>query len=68
LTAPIGHSPKIFEVIQDRLDMNGAAVRDTEPDSAASLDSKALSQFLGQGYLPLGGNCSFNGSSGFERG
>jgi hypothetical protein len=47
LTALIGHSPKVFEVIKDRLDMNGAADRDTEPDSAASLDSKALPQFPG---------------------
>jgi hypothetical protein len=46
-TALIGHSPKVFEIIEDRLDMNGAAGGDVKPDSAASLDPEALSQFLG---------------------
>lgn len=48
--------------------MNRAAGRDTEPDAAASFDSKALAQFPGQRHLSFGCNCSFNGGRGFEGG
>jgi hypothetical protein len=46
--ALVGHHPKIFQVIEHRLDFDGTFYGNTEPDPASGLHSKVLPQLLGQ--------------------
>ena len=50
LPARVCHSPKVFEVIEHRLDPDGAAGGNTEADTpGASFASRMLPQFFGHG-------------------
>jgi hypothetical protein len=53
--------PKVFEVIQNSLNLDRSGRGYAKPDSAAILDAKAFPQFLGQCDLALGSYSRFNG-------
>jgi len=61
LAAFVCHPPKVFEVIQNSLNLDRSGRGYAEPDSAAILDAEAFPQLLWQCDLPLGGYSRFNG-------
>src|ERR1700723_3628085 len=63
----VGHAPQILDGIAHRRYLDGAILRDAEPNPAAFLKAEPLPQLTGKGHLSFRGNRGFHGCGRFAK-